>query len=144
MASAPASPRTANGRAASASHPGGDGRVSSTSALITTSATTSAARSDNAVASTYAPSSPPRELMMTVRTSSPPRAGRKLLPKYPAAVAQNTVDTGTEPSALSRMRHRHALSSKAVVAIAAARTRRPGAAAPTIRQTSRQSIPRSE
>ena len=52
MASAPSNPRIANGRAALASHPGCAGRVSNTTALMTTSATASATRSDSAVAST--------------------------------------------------------------------------------------------
>ena len=47
---------------------------------------------------------PHPELIMNVRTSSPARAGRKLLPKDPAAVAQNAVDGPTQPSALSRRR----------------------------------------
>jgi hypothetical protein len=45
---------------------------------------------------------------MNVPTSSPARTGRKLLPKYPAAVAQNVTDTLTPLRHLSRMRHRRA------------------------------------
>ena len=89
-----------------------------------TSATASATRSDSAVASTYVASRALRELIMNVRTSSPARAGRKLLPKYPAAVAQNAVDTLTVPSALSRMRHRHARRKSVTVPMPAVRMMR--------------------
>src|ERR1700686_4938796 len=97
-------------------------------------------RSDNAVVRTYVLLRLARELIIMVRTSSPARAGRKLLPKYPAAVAQNAVDRLTVPSAFSRMRHRHARRNSVAVPRHAARARRPGAAPATIRATCLHSI----
>ena len=137
-------PENRNGSAAAASQLGRAGRVSRTRAQITTSATVSATRSDSAVASTYVVSSAERELIMNVRTSSPARAGRKLLPKYPAAVAQNAAAMPTAPSALRRTRHRLARRKSVTVPRPPTSTRRPGAARATIRATCLHWIPRRE
>ena len=101
-------PRSANGRAAPASHPGGSGRVSSTTALMMTSATASAARSDSAVASTYAASSPLRELIMNVRTSSPRARRKEVVAEVPGGRGPECRRHADGPSALSRIRQRHA------------------------------------
>src|SRR5689334_4162882 len=79
---------------------------SSTTELHSTSATASITRSASAVVSTYVLLSDEWLLMMKLRITSPARAGRKLFPRYPAMVAENTVPTLNRASAFSSTRQR--------------------------------------
>ena len=120
------------------------GMTSIPAAPIATSASASTTRSTAAVATTKANPSPVRELTMAVRISSPARAGRKLFPEYPTAVAENASAWLIEPAAVSRSRQRHARRKRAIEPSTRARPRRTVEAPATISRSAFQSIPRME
>ena len=134
----------ANGFAACSNHPGRTDRVNKTIELITTRVMASHRRSESAVVRTNILPSPERVLTIMVRTSSPARAGKKLLPKYPAAVAQNAVATSTGACAWRRTRQRMARRNNATVTNPAAAATKPKFARNRVVHTPLQSIPRSE
>src|SRR4051794_25337716 len=105
---APPIPITANGREAAASHAGFWGILRRTTELMVMSASASTRRSESAVVRTYVLLRPERALIIAERRTSPVRAGRKLLARYPAELAEKTVEKAIGFSALSRMRQRTA------------------------------------
>ncbi len=134
----------AKGFAASASHPGPLGIVSRMVPLTVIKTMASTTRSDNAVVRTKARLMPDRLLIIMVRTTSPARAGRTLLPRYPADVAQNASGIVTRPSAVRRTRQRTDRRKSASDMAASASATSCGCARRTVVQTRAHSMPRSE
>jgi len=84
------------------------------------------------------------ELSIRLLTTSPARAGRKLLAKYPTAVARNASATPTSPAARRRIRQRQARMNRAIDDRHATTSSTPGRARRMTRHTSVHAIPRTD
>ncbi len=144
MTAAPQRPTTANGVAACANHPGFTGNERRMIELMKTRLRASHIRSESAVVSTNVLLRPDALLIIRLRMSSPARAGRKLLPKYPAQVAQKAVETLTGAAARSKTRQRSPRRNSETLEIAILSARRAMFACARICQTPRHWIPRNE